>query len=49
MKAYIPTLEGDEAEGFIKKNQTIEEVKAITPNQINIFNVIGEDIKIEKK
>lgn len=32
-----------------RRNQTIEEVKAVTPNQINIFDVIGEDVKIEKK
>lgn len=33
----------------VRRNQTIEEVKAVTPNQINIFDVIGEDVKIEKK
>jgi len=36
-------------EELIKRNQTIEEVKAATPNQINIFEVIGEDVKIEKE
>jgi hypothetical protein len=36
-------------EELIKRNQTIEEVKAVTPNQINIFDVIGKDVKIEKE
>ena len=49
MKAKSIYDETKKQEGFINKNQTIEEVKAITPNQINIFDVIGKDVKIEKK
>ena len=41
--------EAKKQEESIKRNQTIEEVKAATPNQINIFEVIGEDVKIEKE
>ena len=49
MKARKDHDEAKKKEMLIKRNQTIEEVKAVTPNQINIFDVIGEDVKIEKK
>lgn len=49
MKARKNYDEAMKQEELIKRNQTIEEVKAVTPNQINIFDVIGEDVKIEKE
>lgn len=49
MKARKNYDEAMKQEELIKKNQTIEEVKAVTPNQINIFDVIGKDVKIEKE
>jgi hypothetical protein len=49
MKARKNYDEAKKQEELIKKNQTIEEVKAVTPNQINIFDIIGEDVKIEKE
>ena len=49
MKARKNYDEAIKQEELIKRNQTIEEVKAATPNQINIFDVIGEDVKIKKE